>query len=82
VLLETVNQMQYNKKGMKNTIQITKYMWNAGLDNQVHKECRVILNNEKDSFIQVHEHKAELNLNKIQNKKMDEKSDNSSKRRL
>ena len=27
-----------------------------------------------NSFIQVHEHKAELNLNRVQNKKIDEKN--------
>ena len=47
VLLETVNQMQYNKKGMENTIQITKYIWNAGSDHQVHLACRVILNSKE-----------------------------------
>ena len=50
MLLETVNQTEYNKKSMENTIQITKYIWNAGSDHQVHWACRVILNNkERDS---------------------------------
>jgi hypothetical protein len=65
---------------MKNTIQITKYMRMQGQITK-YMECRVILNS-KDCFIQVHEHKAELNLNKIQSRKGHGKSDNSSKRRL
>jgi len=41
VLLETVNQMQYNRKRYEEYYS----------DNQVHLECRVILNNKESSDI-------------------------------
>ena len=52
-----------------------------GLNNQVHLDAGSYQTIKK-SFIQVHEHKAKLNLNRVQNKKIDEWSDDSSKRRL
>ncbi len=57
MLLETVNQIQYNRK------RYEEYY----LDNQVHLECRVILNNKESSDIHEPHKKVQFLVAKMNN---------------